>query len=448
MPLARKDVSAYLPIKMKVKKLCGRYYKTSLRTTGGKKVEWNEESNNRIFSLFAHKSRSERKKSTYPDFLAQETCKKAFAFHQTCAGYAPTPLVSLPDLAKELGVAKIFVKDESHRFGLQAFKVLGASYAIANLICEKLGMHIQDVTFATLQSAEAREKTGSITFATATDGNHGRAVAWAARQLGQHAVVYLPKGSAEQRVKAITETGAEAVVTDLNYDETVQLVRSLAEENGWQVVQDTAWEGYTQIPKWIMQGYTTMVMEAEEQLFAAGVDKPTHLFLQAGVGSMAGSVLGYFANRWQNDHPVTAIVEPHRAACVYESVSRGDGKAHAVSGDLATIMAGLSCGEPNPIAWETLRDFADLYVRCDDSLSAMGMRVLANPLGSDPKIISGESGAVGLGVLAALQMDDRYRKVRSSLGVNENSVILLFNTEGDTDPVNYREIVWNGKYPY
>jgi diaminopropionate ammonia-lyase len=316
------------------------------------------------------------------------------------------------------------------------------------MIYEKLGLERKDLSFSFLQTEEVKKKIGQMTFATATDGNHGRAVAWAARQMGQKAVVYLPKGSARQRVEAIKETGAEAIVTDLNYDETVQLVKQKAQQHDWQIVQDTAWSGYTQIPEWIMQGYTTMAAEAEEQLLAAGIDKPSHLFLQAGVGSMAGAVLGYFVNHWKGEHPITAIVEPHRAACIYQSVRIGDGKAHQVTGDLATIMAGLSCGEPNPVAWETLRDFADIYFSCDDSLSARGMRILANPLGDDPRIISGESGAVGIGILSALLQENRYEEIRKRLGLDEESVILLFSTEGETDPVSYRQIVWDGKYPY
>ncbi|MCK9905718.1 pyridoxal-phosphate dependent enzyme, partial [Frankia sp. Cpl3] len=196
----------------------------------------------------------------------------------------------------------------------------------------------------------------------------------------------------------------------------------------------------------IMQGYTTMAAEAATQLLSVGIEKPTHLFLQAGVGSMAGAVLGYFVNRWKGDHPVTVIVEPHRAACMYESVRIGDGQAHQVTGDLATIMAGLSCGVPNPIAWPTLRDFADIYISCDDSLAARGMRILANPLGDDPRIVSGESGAVGVGVLSALLQDKHGCKLADRLGLNEQSVILLFSTEGATDPVSYRQILWDGKY--
>lgn len=383
----------------------------------------------------------------FPTFLSEEECSKVNDFHQTLRNYQPTPLESLHHLAKELGVSNILVKDESYRFGLNAFKVLGASYAIAKFMCQQLGKEINEVTFAELQSAEMRESIGQITFTTATDGNHGRAVAWAAQQLGQKAVVFLPKGSAKQRVEAIRGTGAETYVTDLNYDNTVSLVKETAKQNGWQVVQDTAWDGYTQIPEWIMQGYTTMATEAVLQLESMKMKRPTHLFLQAGVGSMAAAVLGYFLNKWKGEHPTTVIVEPHNAACIYHSVLAGDEKPHPVSGDLATIMAGLSCGEPNPIAWETLRDFSDIYMSCSDYLAARGMRILANPLGNDQKIVSGESGAIGIGVLSVLMQDEKYQEIRNKLKLNNESVVLFFSTEGDTDLLSYRQIVWDGKYP-
>ncbi|MED4583119.1 diaminopropionate ammonia-lyase [Brevibacillus choshinensis] len=383
-----------------------------------------------------------------PSFLSTEACRLAQAFHESFPIYEPTPLVILPSLARELGVGQLLVKDESHRFGLHAFKVLGAAYAMGCYLCERLGLSIEQVDFDTLRSEEARQQIGPVTFVTATDGNHGRAVAWAAAQLGHQAVVYLPKGSSQERVAAIREVGAEAHVINGNYDEAVRLSEKVARERGWQVVQDTAWNGYTKIPAWIMQGYTTMAAEAIRQLSEQLPEKkPTHLFLQAGVGSMAGAVLGYFVQQLGSDYPVTVIVEPHAAACMYISATSGDGEPHVVSGDLQTIMAGLACGEPNPLAWDILRDYADAFVSCPDHVAATGMRMLAAPSGSDPKIVSGESGAIGLGLLAAILQKEEGRLLKEQLRIREDSVILCFSTEGDTDKEQYRRIVWEGAWP-
>ncbi|MBH0330869.1 diaminopropionate ammonia-lyase [Brevibacillus brevis] len=380
-----------------------------------------------------------------PAYLTPIESRFAKAFHQSLANYEPTPLVTLPALARELGVGQVLVKDESKRFGLNAFKVLGASYAMARFLCEKLGISTEEMTFEALCSREVKERIGEVTFVTATDGNHGRAVAWAAKALGQHAVVYLPKGSAQQRVDAIREAGAQAHVINGNYDEAVRLSEQMAKEHGWQVIQDTAWEGYTTIPTWIMQGYTTMAAEAMEQLSAtADAKQPTHLFLQAGVGSMAAAVLGHFVAAQANKNLTTVIVEPHSANCMVLSVEKNDGQPHAATGELGTIMAGLACGEPNPLAWEILQEHADFFVSCADYVAANGMRILAAPTGGDPSIVSGESGAVGVGLLATLMSKPMYHQQREQLGLHENSVVLCFSTEGDTDQDIYKRIIWEG----
>jgi diaminopropionate ammonia-lyase len=197
-----------------------------------------------------------------------------------------------------------------------------------------------------------------------------------------------------------------------------------------------------------MQGYTMMAAEAIRQMAEQLPEKrPTHLFLQAGVGSMAGAVLGYFVQQLGQDYPVTVIIEPHAAACMYVSASIGDGESHVAAGDLQTIMAGLACGEPNPLAWDILHNYADAYVSCPDHVAATGMRILAAPTGSDPKIVSGESGAIGVGLLAAIMQKEEGRLLKRQLGIDEDSVILCFNTEGDTDKEQYRRIVWEGAWP-
>jgi diaminopropionate ammonia-lyase len=390
---------------------------------------------------------NERKADWKPKFLSEEEIKSTRKFHTTMDGYKATPLVSLENLAKQLGVSKIYVKDESYRFGLNAFKALGVTYAIAKLLCEKLDVDIDSVGFDYFKLPEVAEKIKDMVFVTATDGNHGKAVAWTATQLGCKSIVYMPKGSSLRRVQTIKEAGAKVYITEVNYDDTVRLAKQKAEEIGGFLVQDTAWEGYEKIPNWICRGYTTMAAEALDQMKLDGIIRPTHVFLQAGVGSFAGAVLGYYVNVFKDQCPITIIVEPEKAACIYKSALINDNNPHSVTGDLDTIMAGLACGEPNIVTWEILRDFAGAYVSCPDYVAAKGMRVLANPTGSDRKVVSGESGAVGLGLVSLLLEREELKELKNKLQLDEHSVILCFSTEGDTDPEDYKKVVDDGKNP-
>ena len=383
-----------------------------------------------------------------PEFLKESEVAHIRKFHETVPGYRATPLVRLEALAAKLGVKRIYIKDESKRFGLNAFKGLGGIYAVTRVLCRELELNINQVTFSELQTPEIKEKIKDIVFITATDGNHGRGVAWAANQYGCKSYIYMTKGTVQSRVDAIKAVGAEdVIVTDMNYDDTVRLAAKLAEENGWKLTQDTAWNGYEEIPQWITQGYTTMGAEMLDQLRLDGIAKPTHLFLQVGVGSYAGSILGYFSNRFGGEPPITTIVEPVNVACVFESALASDGNPHAVTGLQETIMAGLNCGEPCLTTWGILRDLSAFYAACPDFVTAKGMRTLANPMGFDPKILSGESGAVGLGLLALLMEREDLSDVRKMMGFDENSVVLLVSTEGDTDPVGYYDVIYNGKCP-
>ena len=376
-------------------------------------------------------------------FLSPERANSIRKFHKSFPMYAPTPLAHLPETAKSLGLGDIYVKDESYRFGLNAFKVLGGSFAIGNYLAEKLGLGISQVTYDLFLSPETKEKLGELTFVTATDGNHGRGVAWTANKFKQHSVVYMPKGSAPERLANIRAEGSEASITDMNYDDAVRLASKQADEKGWILVQDTAWAGYEDIPTWIMQGYSTMGLEASEQL----PKKPTHIFLQAGVGSMAGAIAGLFAALYGEDRPVVTIVEPNKADCVFRTAQADDGKLHFVTGDMDTIMAGLACGEPCSIGWKVLKDYADFFISCPDYVAAKGMRILGNPLGRDDRVISGESGASCFGCVAAIMTNPAQAHIKQALGLDENSRVLFFSTEGDTDQENYRAIVWDGKYP-
>ncbi|MDR2487648.1 MAG: diaminopropionate ammonia-lyase, partial [Clostridiales Family XIII bacterium] len=324
-----------------------------------------------------------------------------------------------------------------------AFKVLGGSFAIGNYLAKRLGVDISELPFDKLVSDEICEKLGDVTFVTATDGNHGRGVAWTANQLRKKSVVYMPKGSSLERLENIRKEGAEASITDMNYDEAVRLANSMAETKGWVMVQDTAWEGYTDIPTWIIQGYATMGLEAYTQL----PEKPTHIFLQAGVGSFAASVTGLFASIYGEDRPVVTIVEPNKADCVFRTAEANDGERRFVTGDMDTIMAGLACGEPCTIGWNVLRDYADNFVSCPDYISAKGMRMLGNPVADDPKVVSGESGAVTLGLVAELMQNPDYASYKEQIGLDAHSKILCFSTEGATDLAGYRSIVWDGMVP-
>lgn len=394
---------------------------------------------------FTQLKRDKNEKLSSVERFGPASAARARAFHSSFPEYQPTPLVDLKGLAKELGVASIHVKDESYRFGLNAFKVLGGSYTIGNYIAGRLGIDIGELSYSRLVSDEVKEKIGELTFVTATDGNHGRGVAWTANRLNQKSVVYMPKGSAMERLRNIQKLGADASITDLNYDDAVRLAKKGADEHGWIMVQDTAWDGYEEIPGWIMEGYTTMALEAAEQLQG---EKPTHVFLQAGVGAMSGAVTGYFAALYgDKERPVITIVEPNKADCIYRTALADDGRLHFVTDDMQTIMAGLACGEPCTIGWEVLKDHADNFVSMPDYVAAEGMRILGNPLPGDERVISGESGAATLGLVAEVLRNSSLKEMKEALKLDENSRILCFSTEGDTDQDNYRRIVWDGLHP-
>jgi diaminopropionate ammonia-lyase len=381
------------------------------------------------------------------DFINVDVAKEVMSFHQSFPMYTETPLRHMKNLARELGLGSIYVKDESYRFGLNAFKVLGGSFAIGNFLAKKLNRSISEMPYEKLVSEEVRKELGDMVFVTATDGNHGRGVAWTANQLKQHSVVYMPKGSSQERLNNIIAEGADASITEFNYDGAVRLANKMAEENGWVMVQDTAWEGYEDIPTWIIQGYSTMGLEAYEQLSRLGEDKPTHIFLQAGVGSMAAAITGLFASIYGEDRPIITIVEPNKADCIYRTAEANDGKLRFVTDDMDTLMAGLACGEPCTIGWNILRDYADNFISCPDFTAAEGMRILGNPPRGDERVISGESGAATLGCVAEIMTNENLAWMREKLRLDENSRVLFFSTEGDTDKKSYIDIVWNGKYP-
>ena len=380
--------------------------------------------------------------------MSLENVAKARSFHRSFPQYSITPLAQLSGMAGYLGLGGLFVKNESYRFGLNAFKVLGGSFAMGRYIAQEMGRDVSEMTYDYLTSEAFRKEFGQATFFTATDGNHGRGVAWAANKLGQKAVVHMPKGSTKPRFDNIAREGAQVTIEEVNYDDCVRMAAAEAEktEHG-VIVQDTAWDGYEEIPSWIMQGYGTMAGEAAEQLRQVGVNRPTHVFVQAGVGSLAGAVVGYFANLFPNDPPKFIVMEAQAADCLYQGAMAGDGSPRIVGGDLQTIMAGLACGEPNTISWDILRNHVTAFVSCPDWVSAKGMRMLGAPVKGDPTVISGESGAVGMGLVSTLMESDAYKDLREAIGLDRHSQVLMFSTEGDTDPEKYRRVLWGGEHP-
>lgn len=379
-------------------------------------------SENELLSLFSEKERD-----------------KVLAFHKSLKdAYSETPLISLSSLANDLGISELFVKDESKRGDLNAFKLLGGSYAVANIMFKMLDIKIEDGDIEYLKSPAVKEKLGVLTFAAASDGNHGRSVAWSANKLNQKAIIYMPKGTAKDRIKNIEALNATVVVTEGNYDFCGREVTRLAEEKEWIIVPDTSSEGDVQIARWVSQGYMTMATEIIESLKKA----PTHVFLQAGVGSMASTILSVLKLAYSENIPKFYIMEPHQANCFFRSGKSGE--AVSVDGEMDSIMAGLSCGVPSPDAWSLIKDYADGFMSCDDVLTANGMRILANPLSDDKRIISGESGAIGTGVVDYIMRNDEDLKLK--IGLDDTSRVLVISTEGDTDRKNYRDVVWYGKH--
>ncbi|MDC7956000.1 diaminopropionate ammonia-lyase [Fusobacterium simiae] len=378
-------------------------------------------------------------------YLDEKNAEKAINFHKSFPQYKKTPLVELKELSKEIGLKNFYIKDESYRFGLNAFKVLGGSYAIGSYIAEKIGKDINELPYKKLISEEIRKKLGDIIFVSATDGNHGRGIAWTANKLKQKSKIFMPKGSSTERLKNIRTENSDADIYEYNYDDCVRLANKYAEENNGILVQDTSWKSYEKIPRLIMQGYMTLAYEAYQDLKTKN-ELPTHIFIQAGVGALASAVTGFFSTMMKDNLPIIAVVEPNKANCLYRTALADDGKLHNVTGDMDSIMAGLCCGEPITVGWPILSKYIKYFISVDDVYAAHGMRLLGNPLKDDKKVISGESGAVTSGVVHKLMTDKNLEKYKKEIGLDENSVVLCFSTEGDTDKERYRKIVWDGEY--
>ena len=379
------------------------------------------------------------------EMFPMSRARDARKFHRQIPDYNMTPLVALPNLAQLLGLGGIYVKNEAERLRMRSFKVMGGSYAIYRLVRKLLGRENEDLSYEYLVSKECHDALGDVVFCSATDGNHGRGLAWACAKLNHPCKIYVHSETSQPRIDAIRKFGAEVTVVEGNYDDAVRRAAEDAEKYGWYVVSDTSWPGYEEIPTWIMQGYTSIMMEAQEQFAGMGLVKPTHVIVQAGVGAMAASVVGFYSALFPEDPPLFIVVEPDQAPCIYESMAAGE--CRTVKGELDTIMAGLACGEPSPVAFNILKDNADIFLQVSDDVAARGMRILGCPLNGDPMVVSGESGAVPLGTLFALCTQELSEELTKALNLNADSHVFMINTEGNTDPIEFRRIIWDGKNP-
>ncbi len=347
--------------------------------------------------------------------------------------HAETPLATLPGLAAEIGVAAIHIKDEGHRFGLGSFKALGGAYAVIRLVLEETSKQLgRVVDVSELQSPEVLAITRAMTFACATDGNHGRSVAQGAQLVGARAAIFVHSGVSEERVAAIARFGAEIIRVDGTYDDSVREAARVSEEMDWIIVSDTSWPGYERIPGLVMQGYTALVREALRKM----PEPPTHVFIQSGVGGIAAAVAGHLAIAFGDKRPVFTVVDPARAACIFETARAG--RPITIPHGEPTVMAMLECYEPSLVAWRVLSRVADAFITVDEEDAISVMKRLANPVGGDPAIVAGESGGVGLAGLTKAVSDPA---IKAALRIDERSRIFLVNTEGATDPGKYEEIV-------
>ena len=370
---------------------------------------------------------------TRREILGQPALELARSEIRSWPGYAVTPLHSLKAIAGQMRVAGVHYKDEGGRFGLGSFKALGGAYAVARLLRQAVGQRLgRIVTTRDLLTAPCRDLVRDITVTCATDGNHGRSVAWGAQMFGCRCVIYIHATVSEGRRQAIEHYGATVVRTAGNYDDSVRQADADAKAMGRYVISDTSYEGYMDVPRDVMQGYQLMVEEAAQQL----AEVPTHVFVQGGVGGLAAAVCGYFWERLGAARPRVIVVEPDRADCLMQSARNG--RITAVHGALDTLMAGLACGEVSWLAWEILAQGADAFAVIDDDAAVATMRLLAAPAGGDPAIAAGESAVAGLA--AAIGVTQR-EDLRAALGLDEQSRLLFFGSERDTDPALYTRLV-------
>ncbi|MGY8871247.1 MAG: diaminopropionate ammonia-lyase [Pseudomonadales bacterium] len=368
------------------------------------------------------------------DVISIAKAANAIADIKTWPAYSETPLHSLEAMAKDAGLGALWYKDESQRFGLKSFKALGGAYAVAcqlqNVLEAQLGKR---PSIAELLDGQLKDALSEIVVSCATDGNHGRSVAWGAQMFGCGCVIYIHRDVSEGRKQAMQAFDAEVIRITGNYDESVRQADLDAKANGRIIVSDTSYEGYMEVPKDVALGYTVMLAEIVEQLEG---EVPTHVFIQGGVGGLASAVAGYFWDLWGERRPRFVVVEPVEANCLQLSAKAG--KPVVVDGDLNTLMAGLACGEVSALAWKILSNGADDFMTLSEEAVAETMRMLAKGYKSDPEIEAGESAVPGL---AAAVIAAQQGEFSNALNLNAQSKVLVIGTEGATDPELYKQLV-------
>jgi len=342
--------------------------------------------------------------------LSKNEIDDAYSTISKWEGYAPTPLLELNKLSKELNLNKIYYKDENKRFNLKSFKALGGAYAV-----EKITKGNKDIVVS-----------------TATAGNHGRSVAWGARRLGLKCKIFISEFVSKERGKAMSDLGADVIIVKGNYEKSLIECIKQSTDNNWQIVQDVAWKGYMTVPKYTMAGYSVMMREISNQIEN---EKITHIILQAGVGGMAGAMVAGIA-RYLDNVPITIVVEPDSAACVLESIKKG--KIEKIAIKRESLMGGMSCGEVSLVPWEILKYATKHCISLPDDDIPSTMKLLGNASFSDEKIIAGENSAPGVISLIASCED---QKIKNKLGLNLNSNVLVFGCEGDTDKAMYQKLI-------
>lgn len=380
-----------------------------------------------------HVHRSEPAKGAYAKILSKDDFATAYHEITSWQGYQPTPLHQLDDIATAISVDKVFYKDEGPRFGLASFKALGGAYAAIRLLQKQIEKQTaQSVSLADIRDGKYKSQCANITLVSATDGNHGRSLSWGCQRYGAPCRIYIHAEVSEERADIMRGFGADVIRITGDYDESVRLAKDDAEENGWHVVSDTSWPGYSEPPRDVMAGYGVMVSEINYELDYA----PTHVFVQGGVGGLAAGVAAALRHYWQDASPRVVIVEPEYAACLYQSAKIGE--ARIVDIETETIMAGLSCGEPSQMAWEIIAEEATDYVTIPDELVPPMMRMLACPAGTDAPIQAGESAVAGLCALIVARLN---KELSSKLALDDKSRILVIGSEGITDQHIYNQVM-------
>lgn len=390
-----------------------------------------------MFIANTHHNHNKALQAADAETFSVASSDKAERFAARRPGYKPTPLYGLSGLAKQTGVAAIHVKDEGQRLGMASFKALGGYYAVVQLVLDEATRRLgRQVDLDDLDKGDVRTVAAELTFGCATDGNHGKSVAAGAKAVGARSVIFVHSGVSDERVAAIAAYGADMVRVEGMYDDSVKEAERQCADNGWTVVSDTSWPGYTHIPGLVMQGYTAMLKEVVQTLPQA----PTHVFVQAGVGGLAAAVAAHFDVVYGAARPKLIVVEPDRAACIYESMRQG--ALTKVAHEEPTIMAMLECYEPSMTAWDILSRKADGFLAIGEGAAAEAMRQLAAPVDGDPAIVAGESGGAGVaGFLDVMKDPDLAR----ALGLDKDSRVLFLNTEAATDRGRYQAIV--GRLP-